>query len=126
MCAVVCPGVRACFDAAQTRALRVEQASHADSRRAVVEEREQFDDTRESTQQRLRYQFHLLVKGLFRGMKTGRRSVQVVCDHTYAGKSMDEFRACALAVREEARDVTSVDAEPCDEQVVARAPRDAA
>ena len=44
----------------------------------------------------------------------------------YVREGVDEFGARALAVRQQARDVAPVDAAPGGEQVVARAPRDAA
>ena len=54
---------------------------------------------------------------------TGR--VLLVYDPAHVGERAYEFGAGAFAVGEEARGVATVDAAPCDEQVVARAPRDA-
>ena len=59
-------------------------------------------------------------------MKFTVRRVNVVRDFARGGERMDEFRARALAVCEQARDVAPVYAAARDEQVVARAARDAA
>ena len=54
------------------------------------------------------------------------RRVNVVCGFARGGERVDEFRARPISVCEQARDVAPVDAAARDEQVVARAPRDAA
>jgi hypothetical protein len=145
-------------DAAQARALGVEQARDGDDRLSVVEERQQLDGARESAKHRLGDSSHAAAARLFRGVVLTVRYVNVVPDFARSvtrdfvrgvayefargfvyefacgvvrgiarvGEGLDEFSACALAVRDEARDVASVHAAARDEQVVARASSDAA
>lgn len=59
-------------------------------------------------------------------MKLRARGIKIVCGLACGGERVDEFRAGALAVRSQTRDVPSVKTLSGDEQVVAVAPGDAA
>lgn len=110
----------------------MEQTRDADDRRAVVEEREQLDCPRERVQQRPGDLFgngaliRVAALGVIRGMKRVRRRIYLVCEVANFREGVDEFGACSLTVCQKARGVAPVDAAPGGEQVVARAPRDAA
>lgn len=59
-------------------------------------------------------------------MKLKAQREKVVCGLARGCERVDEFCACALAVRAEARDVSAADASSGDQKVVARATGDAA
>lgn len=102
------------FEAAQARALGVEQRGGGGDR-AVFEQREQFDGVREAAQQRARDGAgSLFINAPFVARLGGQRRD--------GGERVFEFGPRALAVRGQPRDVAAVDAAAGDEQVFARAP----
>ena len=60
------------------------------------------------------------------GIDAARALMRFVRDFARARERMNQFCSRTLAVREQARDASAVDAAPGSQKVVARAPRDAA
>jgi len=100
------------FEAAQARALRVEQPRRFEHGRAVFEQREQFDGAREALEQ-----------GARKGAGCGAVAYAFVGQRADGGEGVREVCARSLAVRGQARDVAAVEAAAGDEQVFAGAAR---
>ena len=113
-------------DAAQTRALRVEQTRRGDDGRAVVEEGHKLNRSPERAEQGLGDPARRVASRPRGSVSQARGRAEAACDFARVGERVDEFRASALAVREQARDAAAVYASARRQKVVARATRDAA
>lgn len=108
------------------RALRVEETRRGDNCPAVVEERHKLYRACERAQHRFRDLNARVADGSRVGIDTARALIQFVRDFARARERVNQLCSCSLAVREQARDASAVDAAARRQKVVARAPRDAA
>lgn len=108
------------------RALRVEETRRGDYCPAVVEERHKLYRACERAEHRFRDLNARAVADSRLGMDAARASTQFVRDFARARERVNQFCARPVAVREQARDASAVDAAARRQKVVARAPRDAA